>query len=157
MNYNFKILPCSIKMADNANTVDGNHEEFINLLRNTITSCIAEFDGSPDRDYSVFRIDCLYHTTVRFAESFELDYSVIQLISDTRDILFERNADAEMVQTITCPQLFTGEPGWPKFDITEEILHFLFDKRFTVTDTATLLGVSKRTVERRMNEFGLTS
>ena len=60
-----------------------------------------------------------------------------------------------MVQTITSPQLFTGEPGRPKFEITEEILRFLFDKRFTVSETATLLGVSKRTVERRMNEFGV--
>ena len=59
------------------------------------------------------------------------------------------------MQTITCPQLFTGEPGRPKFEITEEILRFLFDKRFTVSETATLLGVSKRTVERRMNEFGV--
>ena len=108
-----------------------------------------------DLDYSVFRIDCLYHTAERFAEFFELDGSVIQLISDARDILFEHNADAETVQTITCPQLFTGEPGRPKFDITEEILRFLFDKRFTVSDTATLLGVSKRTVERRMDEFGV--
>ena len=142
-------------MADDGNSVDENQEEFINLLRNSITSCIAELDGSPDRDYSTFRIDCLYHTTLRFAEFFELDDSVIQLISDARDILFERNADAETVQTITCPQLFTGEPGRPKFEITEEILRFLFDKRFTVSETATLLGVSKRTVERRMNEFGV--
>ena len=135
-------------MADDGNSVDENQEEFINLLRNSITSCIAELDGSPDRDYSTFRIDCLYHTTLRFAEFFELDDSVIQLISDARDILFERNADAETVQTITCPQLFTGE-------ITEEILRFSFDKRFTVSETATLLGISKRTVERRMNEFGV--
>ena len=136
------------------NSVDENQEEFINLLRNSITSCIAELDGSPDRDHSTFRFDCLYHTTLRFAEFFELDDSVIQLISDARDILFERKADAETVQTITCPQLFTGEPDRPKFEITEEILRFLFDKRFTVSETATLLGVSKRTVER-MNEFGV--
>ena len=142
-------------MADDGNSVDENQEEFINLLRNSITSCIAELDGIPDRDHSTFRIDCLYHTTLRFAEFFELDDSVIQLISDARDILFERKADAETVQTITCPQLFTDEPGWPKFEITEEILRFSFDKLFTVSETATLLGVSKQTVARRMNEFGV--
>ena len=94
-------------MADDGNSVDENQEEFINLLRNSITSCIAELDGSSDRDHSTFRIDCLYHNTMRFAEFFGLDDSVIQLISDARDILFERKADAETVQTITCPQLFT--------------------------------------------------
>ena len=121
--------------ADDGNSVDENQEEFINLLRNSITSCIAELDGSPDRDHCTFRIDCLYglyHTTLRFAEFLELDDSFIQLISDARDILFERNADAETVQTITCPQLFTGEPGRPKFEITEEILRFSFDKRFNI-------------------------
>ena len=105
-------------------------------------------DGSQDRDYSTFRIDCLYHTTLQFAE-------LIQLISGARDILFERNADAETVQTIKFPKLFTGEPGWLKFVITEEVLRFLFDKRFTVSETATFLGVSKRTVERRMYEFAV--
>ena len=74
-------------------------------LRNSITSCIAKLNGSPDRDYSVFvSIVTLYHTTVRFAEYFVLDDSDIQCISDARDILFERNANAETVQTITCPQ-----------------------------------------------------
>ena len=141
-------------MEDDGNSADKNQEEFINL-RNSITSCIAELDGSPDRDYSTFRIDCLYHPTLQLANFFELDDSVIQLISDARDILFERNADAETVQTITSPQLFTGEPGRPKFVITEEILRFLFGKWFTVSETVTLLGVSKRTVERRMNEFGV--
>ena len=53
------------------------------------------------------------------------------------------------------PKSNTDHPGRPKFEVTEEILRFLLDKRFTVKDTATLLGVSKRTVERRMNEFGL--
>ena len=74
-------------MADDGNSVNENQEEFINLLRNSITSYIAELDGSPDRDYSTFRIDCLYHTTLRFTEFFELDDSVIQLISDARDFL----------------------------------------------------------------------
>ena len=51
------------------------------------------------------------------------------------------------------PKSNTDHPGRPKFEVTEEILRFLLDKRFTVKDTATLLGVSKRTLERRMNEF----
>ena len=41
---------------------------------------------------------------MRFAEYFGLDDSDIQCISNARDILFERNANAETVQTITCPQ-----------------------------------------------------
>ena len=129
----------------------------LNLLRDTIVSCIADLEGSPDRDYSNYRIDLLYQTTLRFAETFELDESVISLISEARDMVFESHIDNEFLNTLVCPQLFTGYPGRPKFEIPEEILRFLFDKRFTVTETetATLLGVSQRTVERRMNEFGI--
>jgi hypothetical protein len=57
--------------------------------------------------------------------------------------------------TFICPQLFTGQPGRRKFEIPEETLCFLFDKRFTVKETASLLGVSQRTVERRMRNFGI--
>ena len=131
------------------------NQEFSNLLRNSIVSCIADLEGSPDRDYSIFRIDSLYHTALRFDEAFELGESVIDLISQAKDLLFESHVGTELLNTFICPQLFTGQPGRPKFEIPAEILRFLFDKRFTVKDTATLLGVSQRTVERRMNEFDI--
>ena len=111
--------------------------------RDTIVNCIADLEGSPERDYSNCCIDLLYHTTLRFAETFELDESVISLISEARDMVFECHIDNELLNTLVCPQLFTGYPGRPKFEIPKEILRFLFDKRFTVTETATLLGVSQ--------------
>ena len=70
-------------------------------------------------------------------------------------MVFESHIDNEFLNTLICPQLFTGYPGRPKFEIPEEILRFLFDKRFTVTETATLASWSQLTVERRMNEFGI--
>ena len=83
---------------------------------------------------------------------FDLEESIIQLVSNVRDLV---DRDINESSSLSCPQLFSGVPGRPKYEIKEEILRFLFDKRFTVKDVATLLGVSKRTVERRMNEFGL--
>ena len=50
-------------MAENVD-----RQEFLNLLRDTIVSYIADLEGSPDRDYSNYRIDSLYQTTLRFAE-----------------------------------------------------------------------------------------
>ena len=134
--------------------LSSDRESFLRLLRSSILGCIVDLEGSPDRDFCVFRIDSLYHTTLQFAEVFELEESVIQLISNAKDLL---NVDHDIYasSSLSCPQLFSGVPGRPKYEIKEEILRFLFDKRFTVKDTANLLGVSKRTVERRMNEFGL--
>ena len=126
---------------------------FLSLLRSSILGCIVDLEGSPDRDFCAFRIDSLYHTTLRFAEVFELEESIIQLISNAKDLVYHDIVDVSSL--LSGPQLFGGVPGRPKYEIHEEILRFLFDKRFTVKDAATLLGISKRTIERRMNEFGL--
>ena len=67
-------------------------------------------------------------------------------------MVFECHFDNELLNTLVCSQLCTGYPGRPKFEIPEKILRFLFDKRLTVAETATLLGVSQPTVERRMND-----
>ena len=72
---------------------------------------------------------------------------------DTATILTELHRLNKLSRSARTSEI--GQPGRPKFEIPEEILRFLFDKRFTVTETATLLGVSQRTVERRMNEFGI--
>ena len=42
------------------------------------------------------------------------------------------------------------------FDIPKEQLEFLTEKKFTVGEMAQLFGVSKRTLERRLSEFGLS-
>ena len=42
------------------------------------------------------------------------------------------------------------------FDIPKEQLEFLTEKRFTAGEMAQLFGVSKRTLERRLSEFGLS-
>lgn len=50
----------------------------------------------------------------------------------------------------------SGGRGRPKFVIPEELLEQLLDKHFTCQTIATLLGVSLRTVRRRMEEYGLS-
>ncbi|XP_068692194.1 uncharacterized protein [Montipora foliosa] len=50
-----------------------------------------------------------------------------------------------------------GRRGRPKFDITEEQLLFFREHQFSNQEMALMLGVSKRTVERRMTELHLTN
>lgn len=49
----------------------------------------------------------------------------------------------------------TGLVGRPHFDIPCEQLSFLIDNQFTVPQIADLLGISIRTVRRRMSSYGL--
>jgi hypothetical protein len=46
--------------------------------------------------------------------------------------------------------------GRPRFDIEQDQLEYLLDLRFTCSHIATLLGVSLRTIRRRMEEFGIS-
>ena len=46
--------------------------------------------------------------------------------------------------------------GHPRFDISQEQLSFLIETRFSVPQIADMIGVSVRTVRRRMSLFGLS-
>lgn len=55
------------------------------------------------------------------------------------------------------PQMeITGSVGRPRFLVTFEQLESLVESHFTVSQIASILGVSSRTVHRRMAEFGLS-
>ena len=54
-----------------------------------------------------------------------------------------------------CPRLKSGEPGKPAFDISAELLEDLLGLGFTYTRIAQMLGVSRWTISRRINDYGL--
>ena len=59
-------------------------------------------------------------------------------------------------QQSTPPLIHIGFVGRPRFDITVEQLRMLIESRFTVPQIADLIGVSPRTVYRRMSESRLS-
>ena len=52
-------------------------------------------------------------------------------------------------------RIFLGDQGRPRYLIPREQLEFSLEWCFSVVDIASLLGVSIRTIERRLSEFGL--
>lgn len=52
--------------------------------------------------------------------------------------------------------VLSGNPGRPAISISEEQLTYLMDNNFTVPQIANMLGVSVRTVRRRMTDHGLS-
>lgn len=51
---------------------------------------------------------------------------------------------------------FTVSAGRPRYDVPEDQLQFLLESKFTVPQISSLLGVSIRTVRRRMEQYNLS-
>lgn len=52
--------------------------------------------------------------------------------------------------------VFSGGAGRPSFSIPREQLQFLVEKGFSTTDIGLIIGVSSRTVKRRLHEFDIS-
>ena len=54
------------------------------------------------------------------------------------------------------PAVVHGRFGRPRYDISREQLQYLLENKFTIPQISNMLGVSQRTLHRRMNEFSLS-
>jgi AraC-like DNA-binding protein len=52
--------------------------------------------------------------------------------------------------------IFTGNRGRPSYNIPYEQVTFLVERRFSTKQMASILGVSERTVQRRLQHFGMS-
>ena len=130
-----------------------------NVFRRSILDVVGEVlrdlqASMPER--ALFRLDWLLDVLNRYADSLGtiVDLNQIHfLLREARDCLCAHSSSST---ARTAEMAFSGQPGRPRYRITEEQIQFLIDRRFTVREIASLLGVGIRTVERRMNEFGLS-
>ena len=73
---------------------------------------------------------------------------LFNLVSSARSVLHEKQGRVSVVRS--------GTPGRPAFHISKEQLAMLSKARFSVPCIVELLNVSARTIERRMQEYGLS-
>ena len=73
---------------------------------------------------------------------------LFNLVSSARSVLHEKQGRLIVVRS--------GTPGRPAFHISKEQLEMFLKARFSVPCIAELLYVSSRTIERRMQEYGLS-
>ena len=93
----------------------------------------------------------------RLAVSLNLDESVTELVGHAYTML----GQIEEGNKVECsgykaPLKNVGRSGRPSYDISEDQLLFLLEQGFQVRDVSNILGVSTRTIERRMSTFGLS-
>ena len=55
------------------------------------------------------------------------------------------------------PKIFLGDRSRSRYLTSRDQVEFLLERCFSVVDIASLLGVSDRTLERRLSEFGMVN
>ena len=133
----------------------------MDVLRNRLRACInailqelnsPNFD-SDSHDSVFFRVESLYNTIARFDGAVGIDNNIVSYIRQVRDCLSSHSPTSS---ARVAEKLFTGNRGRPKYVVPQEQVEFLIERHFSVPEISKLLGVSTRTVERRMSQYGLS-
>ena len=98
-------------------------------------------------------VDVLHNSDSDVSTAVDLVREALSIIQD----LSERHGQGCSDDRYQAPVMFKRAPGRPSFYIPREQLAYLLENRFTCPQIAEVLGVSLRTVRRRMTEYGLTS
>lgn len=118
-----------------------------------VQETLERLDSDLNGDYSgiLLRLEYLNRTIINCGD---LPDSIVAGIGSAIACLL--SAQRRSVPcTYRANRLLTGRRGRPAFDVSEDQLLFLVDSGFTVPKISELLGISKRTVERRMSDFGI--
>ena len=126
------------------------------LKRLTVTK--LEYIHSSLQNNSLEVNEILEEVELTFEALHALD-SNVRLPEDIfRDLLTAKSILEKSVKTCSrTPMVFTGAVGRPSYDISKEQLEALLDVGFNVGQIAGMLQVGKRTIERRMSQFGVSA
>ena len=130
-------------------------EEVTQIIGRLIHDCQHGTFDENLLDSIQFRIDFLCNSLVRFQhQNGSMNNELDQLL----ELLAQAAVVASNSRNPTSPievPVIVGARGRPKYQIEVNHLESLLDIGFTVPLISILLGVSQRTVERRMAQFGL--
>ena len=144
-------------MADRVMAPSEEELQSFRYLRELLINIIREIEGGGLDPNTVdglhFRLDWLQGLIARLLDLYGIDEQIVNLIRGARDCLIGSQDTFSVSSPATA---FTGQRGRPKYSISRNQLDFLIARCFSVVDIATLLGVSVRTIERRLFEFGLS-
>ena len=107
-------------------------------------------------DYTLLRLDWVSNVLTRYLdfETTRGDARIVHLVREAREAVTDAN-HSRSTYAFQAGSIFTGQCGWPKLEVPQEQLQFLIERRFNTPQIASLLGVSQRTVERRLRDFNL--
>lgn len=114
-----------------------------------------ESNDPNDLDFLIFKVDQLPKCVLALGASDSLREEIGQCLSILTNL---QDSSVAVVQSAgySPETTISSSRGRPKFAISEEQLQHLLQLGFDCPTVASVLGVSLRTVRRRMSEFGLS-
>ena len=144
---------CGTKMAE---------AQVFEFIRGTLLRLIRQIEnssgGTDDLDGISCRLDWLYNSIARYfagpRQNINIDERVVFLVGNANDILSQTVQNVPHSYSVA--QVYTGECGRPKLNISQDQLQFLVERGFTILDISRMVNVSVRTIERRLHDFRLS-
>ncbi len=91
-------------------------------------------------------------------DSFEtVSENVMRCLMQSYNLLLRNTNNIRRINNQAQLNNSTGSVGHPSLNISREQVECLMECNFTVKEMSDILGVSKRTAERRMNQYELTN
>ena len=122
----------------------------LSVIESAITS-IDRVENTDDISSLVLRLDYLNRVIVGEG----LPDSIASSLGEVLSILREKEMEPEWEISSTDMEPIRRR-GRPSFDVKEDQLSFLVENDFKVPEISLMLGVSTRTIERRLSSFGIS-
>lgn len=139
------------------NTIMSDFEvmEFISWVRTVISDLHRSYETADERRrYGYISLMDSIITNVVRRELVPSANSVVESLTQLQEAMLNaRSPSSEQASGMS----LTGRPGRPQFDVTAAQLEHLVGFGFRVPDISRLLGISERTVRRRLAEYGLST
>ena len=124
-------------------------------LGRRITGQLTDLPNDPRTlDSLIYISEQLYRCLNAYGESGNADV-VAEAITLLLSIQNDFEDDIGGCLDFSCTTINNGRPGRPRCAVSEDQLQHLFEIGFSATNIAGMLGVSVRTIRRRMDDIGL--
>ena len=136
-------------------TANNNNDEILAAL-NIIEDIIPRLNSLSDPDCvegMALRCDAVK----RYLVNIGIDDTILELIDRVCRRLNQCSQRSTASNNLASPTLvYTGCRGKPSYNVDEEQLNFLLEQGFTVSEVSQMIGVSERTLQRRMRSLGIS-
>lgn len=129
----------------------------LRILHNIIARLESADFNESEADFILDRLEWVIGVIIRLVEDNTIvTDNILAPLQRAREIVQEA-MELERQRSISHIAVsLTGNAGRPSYDIPLVQLRYLIENGFTITDISLILGVSARTVRRRLQRFGLS-